>query len=263
MTQNDNWGSMARYGMFIVGSEAVPEAEWWAMMPPNVSVHASRVTARAPWATWNDDRSGVEPAPDVERGLEQFASMRLDAVVIGHSSSSFLGGKGWDEALVAELAGRLPASVHVTTNGLDCVAALGALGIQRPLLVLPAWFGPATAAAGVAYFSAHGIEPAATHSYDPGAKWRSVPPDEMYPRGLGFEQEIEPLRDQIVAACPPDADGVLIAGTGFRCVGIIDALERALDKPVVTANQASLWHCLRRSGIDAQVSGYGRLLADR
>ena len=33
MTQRDNWGWQARIGMFIVGSEVVPEAEWWAMVP--------------------------------------------------------------------------------------------------------------------------------------------------------------------------------------------------------------------------------------
>ena len=27
----DNWGWQARIGMFIVGNEAVPEAEMWAM----------------------------------------------------------------------------------------------------------------------------------------------------------------------------------------------------------------------------------------
>ena len=54
---------------------------------------------------------------------------------------------------------------------------------------------------------------------------------------MGFEQEIEPLYAQIRAACPDEADGVLIAGTGFRCVGIIDALEQDLKRPVLSANQ--------------------------
>ena len=35
-------GWKARIGMFIVSSEPVPEAEWWAMMPSGVSVHAAR-----------------------------------------------------------------------------------------------------------------------------------------------------------------------------------------------------------------------------
>ena len=66
--KNDNWGDRARIGMFIVGSEAVPEAEWWAMLPPNVSVHAARVTASAPWARWWENRTGVDLADDLVRG---------------------------------------------------------------------------------------------------------------------------------------------------------------------------------------------------
>ena len=76
--------------MFIVGSEVVPEAEWWAMVPLNVSVHAARVTARAPWARWREDRSGVELEDDLLRGSRQFAPMCLSAVVVGHRSSSIL-----------------------------------------------------------------------------------------------------------------------------------------------------------------------------
>jgi len=53
---------------------------------------------------------------------------------------------------------------------------------------------------------------------------------------------------------------VLIAGTGFRCVGILEALEQDLQRPVVSANQASLWHCLRLSGVHATIDGYGSLL---
>lgn len=260
MASNDNWGERARIGMFIVGNEAVPEAEWWAMLPPQVSVHAARVTARAPWARWRDDRSGVELADDVIRGAQQFAAMRLSAVVIGHSSSSFVGGKGWDEAVVAALTPLLAAGVVVTTNGLDGFAALRASGIQRPFLVLPPWFGDSTVAAGLRYYADHGVQLAGHLQYDPGPKWRHLPPGDLYPHGIGFAQEIEPLYEQIVASCPDAADGVMIAGTGFRCVAIIDALETALKRPVLSANQVSLWHCLCRSGVDAKISGYGRLM---
>jgi maleate isomerase len=137
MTQRDNWGWQARIGMFIVGSEVVPEAEWWAMVPLNVSVHAARVTARAPWARWRDDRSGVELEDDLLRGCRQFAPMCLSAVVVGHSSSSILGGPQWDEAVVETLSRELGGGVAVTSNGLDCAAALQASGVNRPFLVFP------------------------------------------------------------------------------------------------------------------------------
>lgn len=257
--QNDNWGSRARIGMFIVGSEAVPEAEWWAMRPANVSVHAARISAATPWAPWRENRTGVELADDLARGAKQFASMRLNAVVIGHSSSSFVGGKGWDEAVVETLSGILAPDTAVTTNGLDTMAALRASGVKRPYLVLPAWFNAATVAAGLRYFDDHDFALAGHLSYNPGPVWRDVPPGEMYPRGMGFAQEVDSLRTQITAGCPADADGILIAGTGFRCVAILDALERELQRPVISANQASLWHCLRLAGIRSDISGYGNL----
>ena len=261
MTRNDHWGWRARIGMFIVGNEAVPEAEWWAMAPPGVSVHAARVTARAPWARWRADRSGVDLEDDVARGCRQFAAMRLSAVVVGHSSSSIMGGDGWDEAVVAAMAPMLAAGTVATTNGLDCMAALGTSGVKRPFLVFPPWFGDATVAAGVAYFASRGIAAVGHLRYDPGRKWRDVAPADLYAHGMGFEQEIEPLYRQIRAACPTSADGVLVAGTGFRCVGIIDVLEEDLKRPVVTANQASLWNCLRLSGVSARITGYGSLMA--
>ncbi len=104
MTTADNWGWKARIGMFIVSSEPVPEAEWWAMMPSGVSVHAARVTAPTPWARWASNRETVELEADVERGAKQFAAMRLSAVVIAHSSSSIAGGQGWDDAVVKQLS---------------------------------------------------------------------------------------------------------------------------------------------------------------
>ncbi len=265
MTKNDNWGATARIGMFIVGNEAVPEAEWWAMVPPHVSVHAARVTARAPWAQWRDSLTSVALEDDLTRGIRQFAAMRLSAIVVGHTSSSILGGKGWDEAVVAALEAEIGDGAHatgafVTTNGLDTIAALRASDVARPFLVLPPWFNDDLVAAGLRYYADQGLAPAAHLRYVPAAPWRDVPPGDLYPRGMGFEQEIASLRAQIVASCPADADGVLIGGTGFRCVGIIEALERELKRPVISANQASLWHCLRRAGVGAKIDGYGELL---
>jgi maleate isomerase len=260
MLENDNWGSRARIGMFIVASEAVPEAEWWAMLPPDVSVHAARITAAAPWASWQENRTGVDLADDLARGSRQFATMRLSAVVIGHSSSSFVGGKGWDEAVVENLCRTLGPNIAVTTNGLDTIAALRASQVQRPFMIFPPWLNDETIAAGIGYYEDHGFEPAAHLRYDPGGKWRELPPGDLYRHGMGFEQEVESLYAQIKAGCPAAADGVLIAGTGFRCVAIVDALEQALGRPVLSANQTSLWRCLQLAGVQCDVPGYGDLM---
>lgn len=256
----DNWGWQARIGLFIVASEAIPEAEWWAMAPPHVSIHAARIDAPSPWATI--DGGKVALSADLARGAAHFGSMRLDAVVLAHTTSSVVGGEGWDDAVVAALAAAIGPAPHISVNGADQKAALEALNIERPFLVFPPWFGDAQVDAGTRYFASASCAPAGALRHDPGPGWRDMPPGSLYAEGLGFAQQVEPLYREILKACPDDADGVLIAGTGFRCVAILEALERDLGRPVVSANQASLWRALRASGVAAQVEGYGRLLRD-
>ncbi len=258
MTARDHWGWQARLGMFIVSNEAVPEAEWWAMMPQGVSVHAARVKAPTPWAKWSPERTHVELEADVERGAAQFAAMRLSAVTVAHSSSSIAGGQGWDKAIADRLSAVLGPDTVVTTNGRDCQAALQAVNVERPFLVFPAWFGDATLPTGVAYFSEHGFRPAGHMRVDPGRTWRDVNPRDLYALGMQLEQDVERLYRQVRDTCPDDADGILLVGTGLRCVGILAQLEQDLQRPVVSANQASLWRCLRLSG--TPVPGYGKLL---
>lgn len=257
----DNWGAAARFGIFIVGNEAVPEAEWWAMAPPGVSIHAARISAPAPWAVWNDARTAVAPASDLARGAAQFAGMALSAVVLAHSTSSIVGGAGWDAATLRCLTGLLHPRTKVTTNGADCADALRACGVARPFLVFPPWFRDEAVTAGHTYIRRQGFEPPTPMRHAPEARWADLRPEELYANLMHIEQRSDLLFEQIVEACPDGADGVLIVGTGLRCVGLIEALEQALERPVVTANQASLWRCLRLAGLEAAVPGYGRLLA--
>lgn len=256
----DNWGHKARFGVFIVGAEPVPEAEWWAIAPPGVSVHAARITSKTPWATWNADRSDVDLCEDLERGARQFAAMAADVVVVGHSSSSVLGGAGWDEAVARRLAEVIGGKTKVTTNGQDCALAMAAIGANRPLVVIPPWFGDGFIETARDYLIAQGLNPAAMFRHIPEDRWRDVPPGDLYRRFMHLEQNTELLCEQAIATCPDDADSVLMIGTGLRCVGIIDAVETALGRPVVTANQASLWRCLQLAGAETSIEGYGALL---
>ncbi len=54
---------------------------------------------------------------------------------------------------------------------------------------------------------------------------------------------------------------MFVGGNGFRAVGAIRALEVALARPVLTANQTVFWHALRLGGIRASVVGYGQLFS--
>lgn len=259
----DAWGARARFGLFIVGAEVVPEAEWSAMAPQGVSIHAARVAAPAPWAPWRVDRSGVDLSDDLARGAAWFSAARLSAVVIAHSTSSVVGGEGWDDAACARLAEALLPGTHVTTNGRDCTLALRASDVRRPFVVLPPWFGDPALDAARSYFEREGLAPAALFRHVPEPRWANTPPSALYAEGMHVAQRLDLLHDQVLAECPADADGVLLVGTGLRCVGAVATLESALDRPVITANQASLWRCLALTGVGAPVEGYGALFSLR
>jgi len=125
---------------------------------------------------------------------------------------------------------------------------------------LPPWFDQAFAERAVAYLNAGGFEVSGHLIHAPDEKWRGVGPQDLYRKFMHLEQRVDTLSRQIVAGCPPAADAVFIAGTGFRCVAILDSLERVLNRPVVASNQASLWNCLRLAGCQPSISGYGQLL---
>jgi len=44
-------------------------------------------------------------------------------------------------------------------------------------------------------------------------------------------------------------------------VGLAAAAELWLGKPVIAVNTATYWHALRANGIQDQIEGFGRLLA--
>ena len=58
----------------------------------------------------------------------------------------------------------------------------------------------------------------------------------------------------------PDADGIFITCTNFRCSDVIEEIERDAGIPVVTSNQATAWHLMKLLGINDVVEGYGQLL---
>ena len=57
----------------------------------------------------------------------------------------------------------------------------------------------------------------------------------------------------------PESEAVLIACTSFKTGPMIEPLEQDLGKPVITANQAVMWHSARLGGVRAPVPGMGAL----
>ena len=115
-------------------------------------------------------------------------------------------------------------------------------------VVSPPWFDEQLAGLGTSYFLQQGFE--VLHSAS------AALPSDQY--AIGPAELVGWVRSHV----PDRAEAVVIGGNGFRAVGVIDALEEALGRPVLTANQVLLWRLLGLAGSGAQVSGYGRLFAE-
>lgn len=57
----------------------------------------------------------------------------------------------------------------------------------------------------------------------------------------------------------PDAEAIVIPETGLHTATVLSAVESARGKPVITANQATLWHALELSGHFVPQPGFGAL----
>ncbi|MCU0761155.1 MAG: hypothetical protein MUF07_18405 [Steroidobacteraceae bacterium] len=132
---------------------AEPEAA--ALLPPGVSLLATRLTSTEP----DPPTRFVGYLENLGTTLRSYDVLRLDAVGFACSASSYLVGAHREAAIVAELDARLGAPV--ITGGMAIRAALAALGLRRIAMIAP--YPQVVVDAGAAYFTAAGHEVVVRH----------------------------------------------------------------------------------------------------
>jgi maleate isomerase len=233
--QPDGAGSVARIGVLTPDFDPVPESEMWAMAPQGVSIHASRV----PWN--RDARSFAEP-PHVDSAAELLSGLTPRVILYAFTSSSYALGAEADDPLRARLEKRA-RGIPVVLTGLAASEALRILGVRRLALIHPPWFTEEVNSEGKDYFRTLGFEVVFCARISPVRPFTEMPPAEVY--------------DWTKANVPREAEAVFIGGNGLRAIGVIQALEETLGRPVLTANQVTFWRALRVVGMASKVSRYG------
>jgi maleate isomerase len=253
MWQPDGWGWRARIGVLTPHGDIGPEAEFNAMAPDGVSIHAARVPLGVYRADGGHDRTIPHDAarafaepPYVDDAAELLAAAPLHAIAYGFTSSSYVCGPAADAALKARLEART-RGIPVVMPCAAAVAALSALKVARLALIHPPWFSAELDKQGAAYFAGQGFD--IVHHGPAGLTpdQRAIHPGQLY--------------EWVRAHTPKSAEAVFIDGNGFRAIGVIAALEEDLRVPVLTANQVAFWRALRLSGTRVPVTGYGRIFA--
>ena len=189
------------------------------------------------------------PGPD--NAIELLARLPLQTIVFAFTTGSYLLGTTGEQALVTRLEER-SHGIPVLMPGAAAVAAFRALAVGRIALFHAPFFTDDVDQKGVAYFQNQGFEVVHASHLTPA---REVP----HPN-LGSIVSPAELYEWVRTHAPSNVDGVFIAGNGFRSIGVIEALEEDLGRPVLTANQVAFWYALRvLAGVGAPVDEYGQV----
>jgi maleate isomerase len=180
---------------------------------------------------------------DIEEAARRLMPYQPDCFAYYCTTVSFIRGPGGDQDLswrITQATGK-PA----TTTSTAMIQALRSLEVSRVALASP--YLADVEEKFVEFFEAHGISVVKSLSLHLERGHSIVPPDE--------------IRRLAESADHPDAQAVFVGCTGQRLAQHLDAMEKLLSKPVLTANQVTSWHALTLLGRKPQLQSRGRLFA--
>jgi arylmalonate decarboxylase len=240
---NRPYGWRGKIGLITPSPNNVNEPEWARLVPPGVAIHTSRVLLSGPMTleSYND------MARDLTRAARELSHAECDIVAFGCTSGSFLCPI---EQLTASISERTGTPAIVTAGAV--VMALRKLGVRKIAMATP--YLDYVNKREVEFLQGYGFEVTRCHGLNLGhnhAERRSmghIPPQAFY----RLASEID----------SPDAEAIFLSCANIATIDVIEDIEKALGKPVVTSNVGCLWACLRILGINSSVAGYGRLMRD-
>jgi maleate isomerase len=229
----------ARIGMLLPSVNAAAEPQIQAMLPDGVSFHTTRLRLGS-----SREADVMNMVENVEQGASLLADAKVDLIVF-HCTAASMFRPGLDDEIVEriESATGMPA----TSTSKAVLDAFRTLGANKIVLTTP--YVQETNDREVEYLRSHQVsvlsETGMGISGD-GNAMLEVQPGEWYRR-------VRAQRDDA-------ADAYFISCTAVRSAEVIGPLERDLDRPVVTSNQAMVWHALKTTGVNEARRGYGRLM---
>lgn len=213
----------------IVPYDFALDRELWRWVPDTSSLHVTRTPFVASPVTADQARAINDPEP-VRRATRDLLVPEPGVVAFSCTSGSFVDGVRGEDALITVMA-EAGAPRAITTTG-ALVTACTALGVDRIAVVTP-YVDDLTSKL-EAFLAAYGI--ATVHSVGLGLLgqiWR-----------VSHSEVVRAVRE----ADRPDAEAVFISCTNLSTYDVIARLEQDLGKPVLTANQVTMWAALGTAG---------------
>lgn len=237
----------ARLGIVVPMSNINLEPDMVLLRPPGVSLHFGRAGGYDLDQVPDSDQMRNFAEASLDEVLALLLPARPDVLLYGCTSATLAQGPDYDSAFAAKLSKR--AGVPAVTAAGAVVEALKDLGLERVGFASP--YTEALNEEAARFLTESGIEVGAKAyvgedlgNYGQGA----LQPEAVYQLGLGADHD--------------RAEGLVLSCTDLRAVEVIEDLEAAIGKPVVTSNQALMYAALKRLNLDAEAAPLpGRLFA--
>lgn len=247
----DGAGTRARIGLLTPHLDPVAETEARVLLPQDISLHVARFPlgllhsgARIVTNFGIDAAMSFTAGPGLRSAATRLSGIEARAAICAFTSASYVKSPEEENETEAQLSDWL-GGIDVILQARATVDALRALGAGRAALIHPPWIKPELVDLGAEYFARGGIGVADNARLDLAREFCEV--------------DARAVFAWISARVPDDAEAIVICGNGVRGIGIIEALEAELGRPVVTSTQAAVWSTLRRCGFQDRIEGYGRL----
>jgi maleate isomerase len=228
-----------RLGLLVPSSNSTQEPEFVQMLPASVSLHVTRLSLSR-----IDPESTVNIVAELEKESRKLGDAAVDIVVLAATAPSTRMGKGYDAQLIRRMeeASGKPA----TTAATAMLDAFAALGVRR--VALAAAWSETTNKWVAAFLESHGIEVLSQVAMGvvSNNEVGRLHPDTAFEHGRQTDRK--------------EADALFLACGNWWTAAIVEKLEQAAGKPVLTTNNMTLWHALKKIGVTEGVQGYGGLL---
>lgn len=176
-------------------------------------------------------------------GADSLRAARPDAVMWACTSGSFV--FGWDGARQQALEVQEALQVPASSTSLAFVDAIRALGMDR--VAVAATYPEDVSRHFVDLLGRGGIDVTQLVSHD------------IATAALAGELDREGVLELARSNDSPQAQAILIPDTALHTARWINELEEALGKPVLTANQVTVWQGLRLAGALRPCAALGTL----
>jgi maleate isomerase len=227
------FGPQPQRGVGVIAPfDLAQDRELWRWTPENVSLYVTR-TGFVPVPMTVDMAEMISDEATVHRATRDLLVPEPEVIAYACTSGSFVHGASGERALTTVML-EAGAPAAVTSSG-ALVQALGMLGARRISIATP--YVESVTERLHSFLGEHGIEVVTSVGLGLlGQIWK-----------VGYRQVVDIVR----SADRPEAEAMFISCTNLPTYDIIAPLEQELGKPVITANQVTMWAALRAMGLQA------------